>query len=208
MLYEDPKVKNGIETILKKFPANTSIENNFAKIIESCGEDLSREGLLDTPKRAAKAWQFLTQGYHQNLDEVINDAIFESSAKEMVILNNVELYSLCEHHLLPFVGKCHVAYLPQGRVLGISKVARIIDHFSRRLQIQENLTTEIAECIMNVVNAKGCAVIIEAQHFCMMMRGVEKQNAKMRTSAMLGEFRNNENARAEFLSHLSQISRN
>ena len=172
----------------------------FKKIVESTGEDTSRAGLLDTPERASKAFDFLTRGYHQTLDEVINGALFPSESSEMVIVKDIELYSLCEHHLLPFIGKCHVAYIPNGKVLGLSKVARIVDMFARRLQIQETLVTQIAKTIEEVTEAQGVAVIIEAKHMCMMMRGVEKQNSVMKTSAMLGAFRNNQATRNEFLS--------
>ncbi len=175
----------------------------YEKIITSIGEDLSRPGLVDTPKRAAKAFEFLTKGYKQNLDEVINNALFPSDSSEMVIVKDIELYSLCEHHLLPFVGKCHVAYIPNGKVLGLSKVARIVDMFARRLQIQENLVMQIANTIEEVTGAEGVAVIIEARHMCMMMRGVEKQNSVMKSSAMLGSFRNNQATRTEFLSLIS-----
>tara|TARA_B100001540_G_scaffold201393_1_gene177348 strand:+ start:1460 stop:2062 length:603 start_codon:yes stop_codon:yes gene_type:complete len=179
-----------------------SLEDSWANIIESIGEDLSRPGLLDTPKRAASAFQFLTRGYQQSVDEVVNEALFPSDSSEMVLVQDVELYSLCEHHLLPFIGKCHVAYIPTGKVLGLSKVARIVDVFARRLQIQEALTTQIAQTIMDVTNAQGVGVIIEAQHMCMMMRGVEKQNSLMKTSAMLGTFRSDQKTRDEFLSLL------
>ncbi|MDB6062475.1 MAG: cyclohydrolase FolE [Verrucomicrobiaceae bacterium] len=175
------------------------MEKAFAKIIESVGEDLNREGLRDTPKRAAKAFQFLTQGYHQSLDDIVNNALFESECNEMVVVNNIELYSMCEHHMLPFIGHAHVAYIPQGKVLGLSKVARIVDMFARRLQIQETLTKQIADTIMQVTGAAGVGVIIEAKHMCMMMRGVEKQNSVMRTSAMLGNFRSDQSTRSEFL---------
>ena len=182
------------------------MEESFAKIIESVGEDLNRDGLRDTPKRAAKAFKFLTQGYHQSLESVVNDALFESECNEMVVVNNIELYSMCEHHLLPFIGHAHVAYIPQGKVLGLSKVARIVDMFARRLQIQETLTKQIADTIMQVTGASGVGVIIEAKHMCMMMRGVEKQNSVMRTSAMLGNFRSDQSTRNEFLA-LSGINR-
>ncbi len=178
------------------------MEEYWAKIIEAIGEDLDRPGLADTPKRAAKAFQFLTRGYGQSVDEVVNNALFPSDSSEMILVQDVELYSLCEHHLLPFIGKCHVAYLPTGKVLGLSKVARIVDLYARRLQIQEALTVQIAETIMEVTEAEGVGVIIEARHMCMMMRGVEKQNSIMKTSAMLGSFRNEQKTREEFLSLL------
>jgi GTP cyclohydrolase I len=175
------------------------MQDAFAKIITDIGEDLNRDGLRDTPQRAAKAFQFLTRGYHQSLDEVINGALFDSDCNEMVLVKDIELYSMCEHHMLPFIGKCHVAYIPTGKVLGLSKVARIIDMYARRLQIQENLTKQIATTIRDVTNAAGVGVIIEARHMCMMMRGVEKQNSVMKTSAMLGAFQNNPATRSEFL---------
>lgn len=175
------------------------MQDAFAKIITDIGEDLQRDGLRDTPARAAKAFQFLTRGYTQNLDDVINGALFDSECNEMVLVKDIELYSMCEHHMLPFIGKCHVAYIPTGKVLGLSKVARIIDMYARRLQIQENLTKQIATTIQNVTNAAGVGVIVEARHMCMMMRGVEKQNSVMKTSAMLGVFQTNHATRSEFL---------
>ncbi|WP_232059222.1 GTP cyclohydrolase I FolE [Kineobactrum salinum] len=178
------------------------MEQHWAHIIEAIGEDLSRPGLSDTPRRAAKAFEFLTRGYQQSVAEVVNEALFPSDSSEMVLVQDVELYSLCEHHLLPFIGKCHVAYIPTGQVLGLSKVARLVDVFARRLQIQESLTMQIAETIMAVTQADGVGVIIEAQHMCMMMRGVEKQNSVMKTSAMLGSFRTEQKTRDEFLSLL------
>jgi GTP cyclohydrolase I len=178
------------------------VEEAFARIIEACGEDLSRPGLQDTPARAAKAFEFLTRGYGMSVEEVVNDALFPSDASEMVIVQDIEMYSLCEHHLLPFIGKCHVAYIPTGKVLGLSKVARIVDLFARRFQIQEQLTSQIAESVQEITGAEGVGVIIEAKHMCMMMRGVEKQNSIMKTSAMLGRFRDNQSTRAEFLSLL------
>ncbi len=176
------------------------MEKAFATIIEGLGEDLSRPGLEKTPQRAAKALQFLTQGYGQTADEIVNDALFPSDAREMVLVKDIELYSLCEHHMLPFVGKCHVAYMPNGMVVGLSKIARIVDMYARRLQIQENLTTQIAATIESITGAAGVAVVIEARHMCMMMRGVEKQNSSMITSAMRGVFRDSANTRNEFLS--------
>ena len=171
----------------------------YADLITSIGEDVNRDGLLKTPERAAKAFSFLTQGYQQSLEEIVNGAVFDSDNDEMVIVKDIELYSLCEHHMLPFVGKAHVAYLPQGKVLGLSKIARITDMFARRLQIQENLTKQIAEAIQQVTNAAGVGVVIEAQHFCMMMRGVQKQHSWTVSSMMLGEFRENPRTRQEFL---------
>jgi GTP cyclohydrolase I len=176
------------------------VENAYSKIIESIGEDLNRDGLKDTPKRAAKAMEFLTRGYQQSVDDVVNGALFESTCNEMVLVTDIEMYSMCEHHMLPFIGKCHIAYIPGDKVLGLSKVARIVDMFARRLQIQENLTSQIANTLMEVTGAMGVGVIIEAKHMCMMMRGVEKQNSVMTTSAMLGAFRNSEKTRNEFLS--------
>ncbi|MDR0779701.1 MAG: GTP cyclohydrolase I FolE [Pseudomonadales bacterium] len=176
------------------------MKDAYAKIIADIGEDLTRPGLVGTPERAAKAMQFLTRGYQQNIDEIINDALFPTTSNEMVIVKNIELYSLCEHHLLPFIGKCHVAYLPNGVVLGLSKVARIVDMFARRLQIQEQLTQQIAEALMDKTGAKGVGVIIESHHMCMMMRGVEQQNSVMPTSCMLGGFRDRQSTRNEFLS--------
>jgi len=176
------------------------MQDLYQEIIKNIGEDVNREGLRDTPKRAAKAMQHFTKGYQQSLEQVVNNALFESDNDEMILVKNIELYSLCEHHLIPFIGKCHVAYLPNGKILGLSKIARIVDMFSRRLQVQENLTKEIAEAIFKVTDARGVGVIIEAQHLCMMMRGVEKQNSIMSTSVMLGLFRSDQKTRAEFLS--------
>lgn len=179
------------------------MESQYRALIEQIGEDPAREGLLDTPKRAAKAMQFLTQGYRQDAEELVNGAIFESQNSEMVIVRDIELYSLCEHHLLPFIGKAHVAYLPDGKVIGLSKIPRIVDMFARRLQIQENLTVQIAECVQELIGAKGVGVVIEAKHLCMMMRGVEKQNSAMTTSMMLGRFREDPRTRTEFLTLIS-----
>lgn len=176
------------------------MQEQYRKIIEALGEDPNREGLLDTPKRAAKAMEFFTQGYKQSIDEIVNNALFTSDNDEMIVVKNIELYSLCEHHLLPFIGKCHVAYMPNGKIIGLSKIARIVDLHARRLQVQENLTKEIAQTVRDVVGAKGVGVIIEAQHLCMMMRGVEKQNSVMCTSVMLGLLRDDPRTRAEFLS--------
>ena len=180
------------------------MKDSFLKIIESTGENVMRPGLLDTPERAAKAFAYLTSGYTMDLDEVINNALFPSDSEEMVIVKDIELYSLCEHHLLPFIGKCHVAYIPNGKVLGLSKVARVVDMFSRRLQIQETLAQQIASTIQEVTKARGVGVILEAKHMCMMMRGVEKQNSTMKTSSMLGQFRTDQGTRTEFLTLLNQ----
>ena len=180
------------------------MEKAYLDILQEIGENPERAGLKDTPKRAANAMQFLMQGYTMDIDQVINDALFPSLSDEMVIVKDIELYSMCEHHMLPFIGKCHVAYLPRGKVIGLSKIARVVDMFARRLQIQENLTNEIANCILEKTHASGAAVIIEAQHMCMMMRGVEKQNSVMTTSCMLGAFRNSASTRNEFLSLISR----
>ena len=179
------------------------LSGHFRAIIDGLGEDPDREGLPATPMRAAKAMQVLTCGYQQDLGDLVNNAVFESAMDEMVVVQDIELYSMCEHHMLPFIGKCHIAYLPAGKVLGLSKFARIVDMYARRLQIQENLTRQIAEAVESVTGAKGVAVVIEAQHMCMMMRGVEKQNSRMKTSMMLGQFRKSQATRTEFLTLIS-----
>jgi len=171
----------------------------YKQLLKDIGEDTEREGLLDTPERAASAMRYLTKGYHENIDDIINNALFDSDMSEMVIVKDIEMYSMCEHHLLPFLGKCHVGYIPNGKVIGLSKIARIVDFFARRLQIQERLTNEIAKCIADITDAKGVAIVIEARHLCMMMRGVEKQNSVMTTSVMLGDLRKNNSTRMEFL---------
>jgi GTP cyclohydrolase I len=188
------RVSLGEESLMDK-----NLADLYAQILEGIGEDPKREGLQDTPERAARAMEYLTRGYHQTIDEVVNNAVFESDNDEMILVRNIELYSLCEHHLLPFIGKCHVAYIPTGKVIGLSKIARIVDMFARRLQIQENLTKEIADTLMQAIAPAGVGVIIEARHLCMMMRGVEKQNSMMTTSMMLGSFRTLDRTRAEFL---------
>ncbi|UYZ83710.1 GTP cyclohydrolase I FolE [Entomomonas sp. E2T0] len=177
-----------------------SLQQHYTAILTELGENPQREGLIDTPKRAAKAMQYLCKGYQQTLEEVVGGALFTSDNSEIVLVKDIELYSLCEHHLLPFIGKAHVAYLPNGKVLGLSKIARIVDMYARRLQIQENLTHEVANAIEKITGALGVAVVIEAKHMCMMMRGVEKQNSTMTTSVMLGAFREKATTRAEFLS--------
>jgi len=175
------------------------MQEAYRQLIQSIGENPNREGLLKTPERAAKAMQYLTQGYQISEEEIIGDALFSSNNHSMVIVREIEFYSLCEHHLLPFWGRCHIGYLPKGRVLGLSKIPRLVDRFSRRLQIQEDLTQQIAESLMKITGASGVGVVMEGQHMCMMMRGVSKQNALMTTSSMLGKFRESENTRQEFL---------
>ena len=177
----------------------SKLENLYSQVLTELGEDIQREGLLDTPKRAAKAMQFLTSGYDAKLEEVVNGAIFSSDNDEMVVVQGIEFYSLCEHHMLPFIGRCHIGYLPNGKVLGLSKFARIVDLFARRLQIQENMTKQIADAVREVTDCRGVGVIMEAQHMCMMMRGVQKQNSMMRTSVMQGDFRENAATRNEFM---------
>jgi GTP cyclohydrolase I len=179
------------------------MEHSFRNLLESVGEDPERQGLLKTPSRAAKAFDFLTNGYRQSLETVVNDAIFDSDASEIVLVKDIELYSMCEHHLLPFIGKAHVAYIPDGKVIGLSKVARIVDMFARRLQIQENLTIQVADALMKTLHPTGVAVVIEAKHLCMMMRGVEKQNSVMKTSCLLGSFKEDARTRSEFLALLA-----
>src|ERR1700745_408374 len=178
------------------------MEDMFRSLLEAIGEDPQREGLLRTPQRAAKAFEFLTNGYRQSVEEIVNNAIFDSDASEIILVKDIELYSMCEHHLLPFIGRAHVAYIPNGKVIGLSKVARIVDVFARRLQIQENLTTQIAESLMDCLEPSGVAVVVEAKHLCMMMRGVEKQNSIMKTSCLLGTFKDDARTRSEFLSLL------
>jgi GTP cyclohydrolase I len=179
--------------------AIAQMSERFRDIISLLGEDVTREGLVRTPERAAKAMHFLTRGYRQDIGDIINGAVFTSDTDEMVIVRNIEMYSLCEHHMLPFIGKCHVAYLPKGKVLGLSKIARVVDYFARRLQIQEVLTKQIAECVQDAIQGQGVGVVVEAKHMCMMMRGVEKQNSDMTTSCMLGNFRSHPQTRNEFL---------
>ena len=175
------------------------LEQITKELLEIVGEDTNREGLLKTPKRVAKSWEFLSQGYKQDLDEIVNGALFEESAKDMVIVKDIEFYSLCEHHLIPFYGKSHVGYIPNGKIIGLSKIPRIIDFYARRLQVQERLTNQIATCIQDLLNPKGVAVIMEGRHFCMLMRGVQKQNSIASTSSMLGTFKEKSSTRNEFL---------
>jgi GTP cyclohydrolase I len=178
---------------------NEAMQDIIRRLLAELGEDPSREGLLDTPKRVEKALRFLTSGYSADVDTVLNNALFTVDYNEMVIVKDIDFYSLCEHHLLPFFGKCHVAYIPQGKVLGLSKIPRLVEMFSRRLQIQERLTSQIAETISEKVQPLGVAVVVEASHLCMSMRGVEKQNSVAVTSAMLGVFHSDARTRSEFL---------
>jgi GTP cyclohydrolase I len=181
-----------------------AMERSYEELLDAIGEDRQRQGLLKTPSRAAQALEFLTTGYRQSLEEIVNDAIFDSEASEIVLVKDIELYSMCEHHLLPFIGKAHVAYIPNGKVIGLSKVARIVDMFARRLQIQEHLTLQIADALMKTLRPNGVGVVIEAKHLCMMMRGVEKQNSVMTTSCLLGSFKEDARTRSEFLALLKE----
>ncbi len=176
-------------------------------ILEEIGENPAREGLVNTPERVARAFRFLTSGYREDIDQILNGALFDVHYDEMVIVKDIEIYSLCEHHLLPFFGKCHVGYIPNTKVIGLSKIPRIVEVFARRLQVQERLTQQIAETIRDKIDPKGVAVIIEGHHLCMMMRGVEKQNSSMITSAMLGMFREDQRSRMEFLNLAGAASR-
>src|SRR6201993_3188296 len=176
------------------------VESLVRELLLEIGEDPDREGLVRTPQRVAAAWRFLTQGYRVDPVKLINNAIFTQSTKSMVIVKNIELYSLCEHHLLPFYGRCHIGYIPDGRVFGVSKLARLVDMFARRLQLQERLTEQISQVVMDSIGARGVGVMIEARHLCMMMRGVEKQNSTMVTSSVLGVVRDSVATREEFLS--------
>jgi len=188
-----------------KRPADEGhIQSLVAQLLKALGETPSRNGLLKTPERVAKALQFMTRGYHQNIDHLLNGALFPIEYDEMVIVKDIDFFSMCEHHMLPFFGKCHVGYLPNKKVVGLSKIPRVVDAFSRRLQVQERLTTQIAETLKQKLNAHGVGVVMEAQHLCMMMRGVEKQNTIAVTSSMLGAFRTQQQTRAEFLKLISR----
>lgn len=177
------------------------------RILVELGEDPSRDGLMKTPQRVDRSLRYLTSGYQKNPDELLNGALFDVAYDEMVIVKDIEVFSLCEHHLLPFFGKCHVAYIPNGKIIGLSKIPRLVDMFARRLQVQERLTTQIADTIREKINPKGVAVVVEAQHLCMIMRGVEKQNSTAVTSSMLGVFKDNQNTRSEFLNLVQNRSR-
>ncbi len=176
-----------------------SLKGHYKEVIKGIGEDPNREGLLNTPERVAKAMQFLTKGYDQDPDKIMEQAIFHEEYSEMVIVKDIELYSLCEHHMLPFFGKAHVAYIPNGKIVGLSKIPRVVDAYARRLQVQERLTIEIRDCIQRTLNPKGVAVVIEAEHMCMQMRGVQKQNSSTTTSAFTGLFMTNDSTRKEFI---------
>jgi GTP cyclohydrolase I len=178
---------------------NARLRKIVSDLLESIGENPKREGLLETPRRVADAYEFLTSGYHKNIEEVMNDAVFNEKYDEMVLVKNIDFYSLCEHHMLPFYGKVHVAYIPNGKIIGLSKIPRIVDVFARRLQVQERMTQEIADTIEKYLQPRGVAVVSEAYHMCMMMRGVEKQNSSATTSAVHGDFKDDPRTRAEFL---------
>ena len=181
----------------------TGLQSLVERMLLAVGEDPKREGLLKTPERVEKSLKFLTSGYDIDVDKLVNDALYSENYNEMVIVKDIDIYSLCEHHMLPFFGKCHVAYLPQGKIIGLSKVPRLVDAYSRRLQVQERLTTEIAQCIQSIVKPAGVAVVIDALHLCMSMRGVQKQNSYTTTSSMLGCFKDDARTRSEFLSLLA-----
>ena len=183
----------------KDIESSDKMEAVVRTLLEQIGENPEREGLLATPKRVAKSWRFLTRGYNQKVEDVVNNAYFKADCQDMVIVKDIEFYSMCEHHLLPFYGRCHIGYIPHGKVFGVSKLARLVDMFSRRLQLQERLTTQIANKILELIEPEGVGVVMEAQHLCMLMRGVEKQNSLMVTSAMLGSFRKEQSTRLEFL---------
>lgn len=178
---------------------NKKIEKITKELLEEIGEDPSREGLLKTPLRVAKSWSFLTSGYKKDLNKIVNNAIFTEDCDNMILIKDIEFYSLCEHHMIPFYGKAHIGYIPDGKIIGLSKLARITDLFSQRLQVQERLTNQIAQCLQEVLNPRGVAVVLEGKHFCMLSRGVQKQNSIATSSSMLGIFREKESTRNEFL---------
>lgn len=173
-------------------------------LLDEIGENPDREGLLKTPERVAKAWEFFSQGYSTDIQEIVNGAIFDEDCSEMVVVRDIEFFSMCEHHMIPFFGRCHVGYLPNKKIIGLSKIPRIVDVFSQRLQVQERLTTQVAETLMDILDPKGVGVVMEGRHLCMQMRGVEKQNSFATTSAMLGQFRDSAETRSEFLSILNR----
>ena len=190
------------DTVIHDKDRDIELEGHVRNMLHLIGENPDREGLLDTPKRVAKAMHFLTGGYQLGVEDVVREALFEEQCEEMVIVKDVEFYSLCEHHILPFFGRAHVGYLPKNKVIGLSKIARVVDVFARRLQVQERLTTQIASGLLDVLDAHGVAVVLEASHFCMVMRGVQKQNSKTVTSSMLGAFRDDSRSRSEFMEHI------
>jgi GTP cyclohydrolase I len=196
-----PKIEDDInnEDIENDLGSSEEIEKLIKKLLIEIGEEPERQGLLRTPTRVAKAYRFLTKGYHEDLDVILNDAIFNESYNEIVIVKDIDFYSLCEHHLLPFYGKCHAAYIPNNKIVGLSKIPRIVEMYARRLQVQERLTTQIGETLYRVLEPKGVAIVTEARHLCMMMRGVEKQNSIATASCMMGVFQTNDKTRSEFL---------
>jgi GTP cyclohydrolase I len=199
----DPEIlRTSPEFVDEPVSYKTEIALAMQRVLSALGEDVSRDGLLKTPERVARSLEFLTSGYHQDGEQILTKALFDVDYDEMVIVRDIEVFSMCEHHMLPFYGKAHVAYLPNGKVVGLSKIPRLVDVFSRRLQVQERLTTEIGENIDKVLRPRGVAVVVEAVHFCMMMRGVEKQHSSTNTLCMLGEFKNNPDIRKEFLSQV------
>jgi GTP cyclohydrolase IA len=199
----DDDVNEGLAHAAQTLPDLTKMSSLFHELLAEIGEDPARQGLLRTPVRAAKAWDFLTQGYRTDLAELVNGAIFTEKYDEIVAVKHIHFFSMCEHHLLPFYGVCHVAYIPDGKVIGLSKIPRIVDMFARRLQLQERLTKQIAESLNEVLKPRGVAVVMEAYHMCMLMRGVEKQDSRTTTSEMLGAFKDNPQTRQEFLSLMS-----
>jgi len=198
----DVELKPVISIKSSPFAAQANLEMAVHTILENIGEDPAREGLLKTPNRVARMYDELTSGYHVDVEALINGAVFTADYDEMVVVKDIEFYSMCEHHMLPFYGQAHVAYIPNGKVVGLSKIPRIVEMFARRLQIQEQMTSQIAELINDTLNPQGVAVCVEGMHMCAMMRGVKKQNTKMTTTRMLGEFRNNETLRKEFFNHI------
>jgi GTP cyclohydrolase I len=189
---------------MNRLASVSTLEDTIRDLLEQIGEDPSREGLLKTPQRVAKMYEFLTRGYREDVRQVLNGAVFEEKYSEMVIVKDIDFYSLCEHHLVPFYGKCHVAYIPNGRIIGLSKLPRLVEVFARRLQVQERLTQQIADTLYESLNPDGVGVVMEARHLCMMMRGVEKQNSVATTSAMLGVFRDDVKTRNEFLTLINR----
>jgi GTP cyclohydrolase I len=200
------KTNKALVKVLQPKHEEGAIAGHFAEILRGLGENPQREGLRSTPMRAEKALRFLTNGYDADIQQIVNGAIFNESTDEMVVVRDIEFFSLCEHHMLPFHGKAHVAYIPNTKIIGLSKIPRIVDVYARRLQVQERMTQQIAQCLQEVLDPRGVAVITEARHFCMMMRGVEKQRSSTISSAMLGDFRLRKETRDEFLSHVRHTS--